>query len=42
MQLDVVYRQILARLPNIKWTGEQEIYPNSFTHSIGKLMVDLG
>ena len=42
MQLDVVYRQILARFPNIKWTGEQEIYPNSFTHSIGKLMVDLG
>ena len=42
MQLDVVYRQILSRFPNIKWTGEQEIYPNSFTHSIGKLMVDLG
>jgi len=42
MQLDVVYRQILARFPNITWTGEQEILPNSFTHSIGKLMVDLG
>ena len=42
MQLDVVYRQILSRFPNITWTGEQEILPNSFTHSIGKLMVDLG
>ncbi len=42
MQLEVVYRQILARFPNIEWTGEQDILPNSFTHSIGKLMVDLG
>ena len=42
MQLDAVYRAILARFPNITWTGEQEILPNSFTHSIGKLMVDLG
>ena len=42
MQLDVVYRQMLARFPNITWTGEQEILPNSFTHSVGQLMVDLG
>ncbi len=42
MQLDVVYRQILARFPNITWTGEQDILPNSFTHSVGRLMVDLG
>lgn len=41
MQLDVVYRQMLARFPKIEWTGEQEILPNSFTHSIGKLMVTL-
>lgn len=42
MQLDVVYRQILARFPNISWTGEQDILPNGFTHSVGRLMVDLG
>jgi len=42
MQLDAMYRQILQRFPNISWTGEQEIAPNSFTHSITKLMVDLG
>ncbi len=42
MQLDAAYRQILARFPNITWTGEQEIAPNSFTHSVTKLMVDLG
>ena len=42
MQIESAYRQILARFPNISWTGEQEILPNGFTHSIGKLMVDLG
>ncbi|WP_409432407.1 cytochrome P450 [Litorimonas sp. RW-G-Af-16] len=42
MQLEAAYRQILARYPNISWTGEQEILPNGFTHSIGKLIVDLG
>jgi cytochrome P450 len=42
MQLDVVYRQMLARFPSIRWTGEQDILPNSFTHSVGRLMVDLG
>lgn len=41
MQLEVVYRQLLARFPNIEWTGEQDILPNSFTHSIGRLMVTL-
>lgn len=42
MQIESAYRQILARFPNISWTGEEEILPNGFTHSIGKLMVDLG
>jgi len=42
MQLEAAYRQILTRFPNITWTGEQEILPNGFTHSIGKLMVELG
>ncbi len=42
MQLEASYREILKRFPNISWTGEQEIAPNSFTHSISKLMVDCG
>ena len=42
MQIEAAYRQILTRFPNITWTGEEEILPNGFTHSIGKLMVDLG
>lgn len=40
MQLSSAYREILARFPDIVWTGEQVIGPNSFTHSITKLMVD--
>ncbi len=42
MQLEAAYRQILARFPNMTWTGEQVIAPNGFTHSISKLMVDVG
>ena len=42
MQIEAAYRQILTRFPNIEWTGEEEILPNGFTHSIGKLIVDLG
>jgi len=42
MQLEAVYRQILQRFPNIRWTGEQTIAPNNFTHSVMSLMVDIG
>ena len=42
MQLESAYRQILARFPNISWTGEQTIAPNNFTHSVTRLMVDIG
>ena len=42
MQIEAAYRQILARFPNIEWTGAQSIAPNGFTHSITSLMVDLG
>lgn len=42
MQLEAVYRQILARFPQISWTGEQVIAPNNFTHSVTQLMVDIG
>ena len=42
MQLESAYRQILTRFPNISWTGEQTIAPNNFTHSVTRLMVDIG
>lgn len=42
MQIEAAYKQILTRFSNIEWTGEEEILPNGFTHSIGKLMVNLG
>ncbi len=42
MQLEVAYRQILARFPDIRWTGEQTLAPNNFVHAISSLMVDLG
>lgn len=42
MQLEAAYSQILARFPDISWTGKQEIAPNNFVHAISKLEVDLG
>jgi cytochrome P450 len=42
MQLEVAWRQILGRFPNIRWTGEIEIAPNNFVHAISKIGVDLG
>ena len=42
MQLESAYRKILARFPKVTWTGEQVIAPNAFTHSVSKLMVDIG
>lgn len=42
MQLDSAYRNILARFPNIRATGETELAPNNFVHAISKLVVDLG
>ena len=39
MQLESAYRQILERFPTLEWTGEEDIAPNSFTHSIVKLGV---
>jgi cytochrome P450 len=37
IQLEEAYRQLLARLPDIKWTGEIDIAPNNFVHAIRKL-----
>ena len=42
MQLECAYRQILARFPDVAWTGEEEIAPNNFVHAISKLEIDLG
>ena len=41
IQLEEAYRQILARFPNITWTGEIDIAPNNFVHAIRKLPVRL-
>lgn len=41
MQLELAYRKILDRFPNIHWTGEQRIAPNSFVHAISSLKVRL-
>ncbi len=42
MQLEVAYRKILERFPNIQWTGKIDILPGNFVHGIHKLEVDLG
>ncbi len=39
IQLEEAYRQLLARLPDIEWTGEIDIAPNNFVHAIRKLGV---
>lgn len=39
IQLEEAYRQLLARLPDISWTGEIEIAPNNFVHAISRLGV---
>lgn len=39
IQLEEAYRQLLGRLPDIAWTGEIDIAPNSFVHAIRKLGV---
>jgi cytochrome P450 len=42
IQLEEAYRQILARFPDLKWTGNIEIAPNNFVHAISKLGVKRG
>jgi cytochrome P450 len=39
IQLEEAYRQLLARLPDIEWTGDIDIAPNNFVHAIRKLGV---
>ncbi len=42
MQLQASYERILARYPNIKWTGRHEHAPNNFVHAISRVDVELG
>jgi hypothetical protein len=42
MQLEAAYRQILARFPDVEWTGDIDIAPNNFVHAISRLGIDLG
>jgi cytochrome P450 len=42
IQLEEAYRQILARFPDLNWTGNIEIAPNNFVHAISKLDVKRG
>lgn len=42
IQLEEAYRQILARFPDLEWTGEIEIAANNFVHAISKLGVRRG
>jgi len=42
IQLEEAYRQILARFPDLTWTGDIEIAPNNFVHAISKLGVKRG
>ncbi len=41
LQLTLAYEKILARFPDIHWTGDQTIAPNSFVHAISSLPVTL-
>lgn len=42
MQLDVAFRQILSRFPDVKSTGKMDLAPNNFVHAISHLEIDLG
>lgn len=39
IQLEEAYRQILARTPDMEWTGDIDIAPNNFVHAIRRLGV---
>lgn len=39
LQLEESYRQILARFPDIHWSGDLDIAPNNFVHAIRRLEV---
>jgi len=39
LQLEETWRQMLARFPDIRWTGDIDIAPNNFVHAIRSLGV---
>ncbi len=39
LQLEEAYRQLFARFPDIRWTGEMDIAPNNFVHAVRRLEV---
>ena len=41
LQLEEAYRQILARYPSMRWTGQVDIAPNNFVHAIRSLPVTM-
>ena len=40
LQLEESYRQILARFPDMRWSGDIDIAPNNFVHAIRRLGVE--
>ncbi|ONF96411.1 cytochrome P450 [Sphingomonas jeddahensis] len=42
LQLEEAYRQMFARFPDIRWTGEMDIAPNNFVHAVKRLEVEFG
>lgn len=40
LQLEDAYRQIFARFPDIRWSGEMDIAPNNFVHAVKRLEVE--
>jgi cytochrome P450 len=40
LQLEEAYRQIFARFPDIRWSGEIDIAPNNFVHAVRRLEVE--
>ena len=39
MQLAEVYKQILARFPDMQQSDDWKVVPNNFTHSISEMPV---
>lgn len=40
LQLEEAYRQMFARFPDIRWTGDIDIAPNNFVHAVRRLEVE--
>ena len=40
LQLEEAYRQMFARFPDIRWTGDMDIAPNNFVHAVRRLEVE--